>query len=237
MRDWAREWLDGFEGAQHEQSVFDRLSAVSRDLGFDYCAYGMRMSLPLSRPKTVMRNDYPVAWQARYAEADYLRQDPTVAHGLHRLSPVVWSDVLFAGAPALWDEARSFGLRVGWAQSSLDSRAMRGMLTLARSTGELTAAELDANEIKMRWLANIAHQAFSRVLTADLPEPPSQTLTEREIEILKWSADGKTSDEISTILIISVNTVNFHVKNALTKLSVPNKTAAVVRAAMLGLLS
>ncbi|MBF3912595.1 LuxR family transcriptional regulator, partial [Burkholderia pseudomallei] len=32
-------------------------------------------------------------------------------------------------------------------------------------------------------------------------------------------------------------TVNFHVKNAILKLRTANKTAAVVRAAMLGLLS
>jgi LuxR family transcriptional regulator len=36
--------------------------------------------------------------------------------------------------------------------------------------------------------------------------------------------------------VISVDTVNFHVKNAVMKLKTTNKTAAVVRAAMLGLL-
>ena len=61
-------------------------------------------------------------------------------------------------------------------------------------------------------------------------------LTAREIEVLKWTADGKTSADISSLLDVSENTVNFHVKNAVTKLQTTNKTAATVRAAMLGLL-
>jgi LuxR family transcriptional regulator, quorum-sensing system regulator SolR len=58
-------------------------------------------------------------------------------------------------------------------------------------------------------------------------------LTEREIQVLQWTADGKTTGQISDILAISENTVNFHVKNAVVKLQTKNKTAAV---AMLGLL-
>ena len=237
LRDWTHEWLDRFEGAENEQQVFSHLCGISRSLGFDYCAYGARMTLPLSRPKTVMRNDYPPTWQVRYSEAEYLQQDPTVKHGLCDLNPLLWSDALFAGSPKLWDEAKSCGLRVGWAQSSLDSRAMRGMLTLARSSETLTASELAANETKMRWLVIITHQAFSRVLKAHMPELPLDAVTKREVEILRWSADGKTSEEIATILNISVNTVNFHIKNALHKLRAPNKIAAVVRAAVLGLLT
>ena len=61
-------------------------------------------------------------------------------------------------------------------------------------------------------------------------------LTAREIEVLKWTADGKTYADISTLLDVSENTVNFHVKNAVIKLQTTNKTAATVRAAMLGLL-
>jgi len=60
-------------------------------------------------------------------------------------------------------------------------------------------------------------------------------LTLREIEILKWAAIGKTSKDMSSILQISINTVNFHIKNAVLKLETSNKTAAVARAITLGL--
>lgn len=37
-----------------------------------------------------------------------------------------------------WEEARSYGLNVGWAQSSRDFIGTRGMLTLARSNDQLS---------------------------------------------------------------------------------------------------
>ncbi|MDB5849541.1 MAG: transcriptional activator of quorum sensing autoinducer synthesis transcription regulator protein, partial [Rhodoferax sp.] len=51
------------------------------------------------------------------------------------------------------------------------------------------------------------------------------------------TADGKSSQDIADILILSKSTVDFHVKNAVVKLQVGNKTAAVVRAAVLGYLN
>ncbi|CAN7722648.1 LuxR C-terminal-related transcriptional regulator [Variovorax sp. LjRoot84] len=51
-----------------------------------------------------------------------------------------------------------------------------------------------------------------------------------------WTHDGKTSEEIASILSISANTVNFHIKNAIARLRVATKSAAVARAAKLGLL-
>lgn len=89
----------------------------------------------------------------------------------------------------------------------------------------------------MRWLVDIAHVAFTRLLTPILSMSPLSPLTPRETEVLKWSADGKTSGEISQILTISVDTVKFHTKNAVAKLGAANKTAAVARAAILGLLN
>ncbi|WP_321499636.1 helix-turn-helix transcriptional regulator [Breoghania sp.] len=59
-------------------------------------------------------------------------------------------------------------------------------------------------------------------------------LTEREAEVLTWAAHGKTSREISDILKISANTVNFHIKNVLFKLGAVNRSSAVVAAIMAG---
>ncbi|MGO3130286.1 MAG: response regulator transcription factor [Alcaligenes sp.] len=84
----------------------------------------------------------------------------------------------------------------------------------------------------MRWLAQTAHQGFRRILSASWNIP----LSSREKEVLRWAADGKTSDEISSILDISVATVKFHTRNAAEKLGTYNRTAAVARAVVMGLL-
>ena len=62
---------------------------------------------------------------------------------------LVWTDKVFAATPALWDEARDHGLRVGWAQSSLDGFGVGGMLTLSRPTEPLGATrKLDAVQLE-----------------------------------------------------------------------------------------
>jgi len=64
----------------------------------------------------------------------------------------------------------------------------------------------------------------------------SQSLTKRELECLRWISEGKTAEEVGSILSISHWTVTFHLKNIYKKLNVPNKTAAILKATKLGLL-
>jgi len=55
-------------------------------------------------------------------------------------------------------------------------------------------------------------------------------LNEREVDCLTWSARGKTSVEIATILGVGKRTVDFHIDNACRKLNVATRTEAVVKA-------
>lgn len=52
-----------------------------------------------------------------------------------------------------------------------------------------------------------------------------------------WTAQGKSSWDISRILSISENTVNFHIKNAMRKLGTTSRTAAVAKAIGHGLIA
>jgi DNA-binding CsgD family transcriptional regulator len=237
MTNWVEDLLAGLECARSERETYGLIETAARSLGFEFCEYGLRMPWPVSRPKIYMLNNHPEAWQKRYQEARYLDIDPTMKYVRRSQTPVVWSDAFFAETPELWREAQAHGLRHGWSQSTFDGCGVSGMLTLARSHQPVTQAELEQNEFKMRWLVSTAHLAMTRVLMPKLAPDTERGLTDREVEVLRWAADGKTSSEISTILLISVDTVNFHVKNAVMKLKTANKTSAVVRAAMLGLLS
>ena len=62
------------------------------------------------------------------------------------------------------------------------------------------------------------------------------TLTLRETECLTWTANGKTSWEISVILGVSESTATFHLRNAATKLGASNRAHAAVKALHLGLI-
>lgn len=218
--------------AETEEQLLGVVAGAARELGFDHCAYGMRQPLPVSNPRTLVFSNYPSAWQRRYAEQNYLAVDPTVAHAARSALPLVWSDALFSQSPAFWEEARGHGLRVGWAQSSYDAQGSIGMLTLARGGESLEQGELRAKTVHMSWLAHATHAAMSRIAAERQPA----ALTARETEVLRWTADGKTSGEIGQIMAISERTVNFHINNAVEKLGAVNKTAGVVKAAMLRLL-
>lgn len=56
-------------------------------------------------------------------------------------------------------------------------------------------------------------------------------LTNREIECLKWVADGKTSLEIAAITSLSVHTINHYLKIVCSKLNTVNRIQAAVVAA------
>jgi DNA-binding CsgD family transcriptional regulator len=54
-------------------------------------------------------------------------------------------------------------------------------------------------------------------------------LTDREVEVLTWVADGKTNAEIGLILGTSPRTVQKHLEHVFEKLGVDTRTAAAVR--------
>ncbi len=236
MQAFSENLLSSLASTQSEDEVFNMLLSAAKSLGFDYCAYGFKFQLPATNPKILIRSNYPDNWQARYREAGYLAIDPTVHHCLRTTSPIIWSDSVFSSAKRLWFEARECGLRVGWAQAVADA-AGRGMFSLSRSSEPLTVKELlDIGE-KMHWLVQASHVTLSLRMKSQTSHSAVDLLTLREIEVLKWSADGKTASEISEILSISLPTVKFHLKNSIVKLNTANKTAAVVKALFLGLLN
>ena len=226
MDAWMEQFCHGMDTAHTAQDIFDCVAQAARALGFEHCAYGSREPLPITPPRTLLLNSYEHGWQHRYVQAGYLHIDPVVAHGVTHATPVVWSDALFRRCPQMWEEARSFELAVGWSQSSFDSRGNAGLLSLSRSHEPLGPTELREKDPALRWLVNVAHLALSAALL-NSQEPTSAALTEREDEVLRWTADGKTSPEIAEILCVSVNTVNFHVKHALAKLGAATKASAV----------
>jgi LuxR family transcriptional regulator len=236
MNSWLSEQLHVLQQNPSDLALFETTAAAARELGFEYCAYGLCIPLPLSRPQLLMINNYPTEWQNRYRQQNYLAIDPTVGRCCRSSRPVVWSDRLFEPAREFWDEARSFGLRFGWAQSSREPNGTAGMLTFARSEEPLSESELREKEFRMTWLTQIVHSKWVHQLTLAQRLTEHPELSSREVEVLRWTGDGKTSGEISEILCISERTVNYHIGNAATKLNAANKTAAVVRATLLGLL-
>jgi len=205
-------------------------------MGFDYVSYGIKMPIPLTKFRAIMISNYPDAWQARYDQADYIQIDPVVLKGLKTIGEQInWTDSLFSNARQFWEEAQSYGIKYGLSRSSRLGSTI-GMLSASRHNTSISPEELAHIQDKFYWLAQVAHITLSHVLSENIPER-NVILTKREIEVLKWTADGKSAYDISMIFGVSKNTIDFHIKNCIAKLNTTNKVAATVKAVSLGLLS
>ena len=99
------------------------------------------------------------------------------------------------------------------------------------ATALLNEALATARELGMRAL-----EARLTVRDAQKPAPASPTpptlagLSQRELEVLRLLATGKSNQEIAGALFISLNTVATHVRNILTKTGCINRTEAAAYA-------
>jgi DNA-binding NarL/FixJ family response regulator len=75
-------------------------------------------------------------------------------------------------------------------------------------------------------------RAFTRLSTQE--QVP--LLSDRELEVLNCLASGQTTQQISSSLFISENTVKTHIRHILEKLEASNRTEAVSKAMQMGLI-
>jgi LuxR family maltose regulon positive regulatory protein len=71
---------------------------------------------------------------------------------------------------------------------------------------------------------------------ADAPPGLAEPLTDRELEVLRLLAAGKSNQRIAHDLVVALDTVKKHVTHVLGKLGAANRTEAVARARQLGLI-
>ena len=107
---------------------------------------------------------------------------------------------------------------------------LRGAVSFAGDREPFSPAE-------MRELCYIAIHVFDRLAEIrNLDTRITDTLTDREIDCLNWTAAGKTSAEIAEILTLSEHTVNHYLNRATKKLDTVNRTQAVAKALRIGLI-
>lgn len=232
-------WHDSYQqlrDAKDERQLFEKIAGVARQLGFEYCCYGIRVPLPVSNPAVAIFDTYPAGWMKHYQQNNYIEIDPTVREGMSSTGLIVWPEA-GASVPRLWADAHDFGMRVGVAHSSWAAHGVYGLLTMARPSDCLSSTEVDLLTLHTSWLANLSHALMSDFLVPKLAPEASIELTPRECEVLCWTGEGKTAHEIGQILNISERTVNFHVNNVLLKLNATNKVQAVVKAIAMGLIA
>ena len=108
-------------------------------------------------------------------------------------------------------------------QDALQAGA-NGYLQKNVTAAELASAIRGAHEGKMT-LSPEAVQALAN--SAAQPQIAGNTLTERELDVLRCMVEGMNNNEIAEKLVISLGTVKFHVSNIFQKLGVDSRVEAV----------
>jgi LuxR family transcriptional regulator, quorum-sensing system regulator CviR len=179
----------------------------------------------------VVNVDYPAEYLGVLGQRGLFARDPVVREHFLGFKLQHWADT-FAREPgrlngavgeilSLADDFGMVGTRegLGYASGVRDPREAAASffcfqgLARSRRTEEILALVVPHLHVALRGVARAS--------------PDSTPLTERETEILRWVAQGKTTWAISEILSISERTVKFHVGNAVRKLDATTRTHAV----------
>lgn len=105
-----------------------------------------------------------------------------------------------------------------------------GYLLKTAPVSELVKAIHEVNEGQSALDPAVARKVVQQVKSGGRPKQQEayESLTEREQEVLKLLAEGKTNKEIADALIISDRTVQTHLSNIFSKMDVSSRTEAVL---------
>ena len=157
------------------------------------------------------------------------------ARMLHAMAAHASGAVLFAEGEhrnALTTLRRAW---TGWRklEAPYEAARVRVLVGLAyRSLGDDDTAEmeLDAARWVFQQLGAAPDLARVEVLSRAVPARPAGGLTAREVQVLALVAKGETNKAIAAELVLSERTVERHVSNIFSKLSVSSRAAATAHA-------
>ncbi|MFK3819942.1 autoinducer binding domain-containing protein [Pseudomonas sp. NPDC089407] len=233
MQHWKPEHLQAFVSERSPRKLFDIAVHLAQDLGMDYLGLKIRIQIATQTPKLYLYSNYPNGWIERCQREDFYKQDAAANVSHSSTMPVLWTDDLYREVPQFREEACWYGLRHGWTQSVHDLQHNESQISVSRRVGDIDSGELYGNAGNVQWLCHTLHAVLGEHhLNALCPPPPK--MSERELEVLRWSAAGKTANDVACILSLSQSTVNFHIRSVITKTNAANKAGAIAIAALRG---
>lgn len=227
--------------SDQENGWSSALFSLAHDQGFDQVLYGAVGSKHVKLETAFLHSNYAAAWRSRY-DADKLHYvDPTVAHCMTSSLPIVWEPDTFhaPGQREMYEEACGYGIRSGITFPIHGPSGEFGVVSFASDAPPNGEFDSTISQL-MPSLSLIRDYAFESSLKFVAPKPgaePIPRLTKRELEVLNWVMVGKSSWEISKIVLCSEATVNFHIGNIRVKFNVNTRQQALVKAISLGIIS
>ena len=175
---------------------------------------------------------WPDEWSDRYKAKDYIHIDPVIRRVRQATMPFMWSEASYdpceAAVASMMGEAAELGLAEGFAIPIYTVQGFQAIVTFGARQWEMGVEERAALHLVGIYAHSAARACLPRIGTEFNTDRPR--LSDRETEVLKWSAAGKTAWEISMILRISQRTAEQYLESAGRKLHATNKVQAVAEA-------
>ncbi len=233
----AIDYIEQSNSCKSTEEAFDLFCQAVADHGYDRVAFAAlgehRRFRSQSKNKPIVKITYPTEWVDHYLKEDFQSIDPVFHYAPYAERPFQWGMLeqslnLTPRQRLIMDEGRSAGLNHGISVPLHGAWGDCALVSLASSQSPAEQPSARPSELQLL--------AAQFLITAQelQPEPVAVEgdvhLTARERECLYWSANGKSSWDISVILGISENTVNFHFKRIVHKLGTNSRIVAIIKA-------
>lgn len=235
MERWKESQIEQITRAKEIDNAFPILRNFANNIGFQYC--GIKVSRPGTTSfKPFFINNFTPAWNEEY-QTNFSANDPITEYCHKSMLPFLWSRKAFSKTPLMWSALQNHRMEHGWSQSFHDEKNdLCCTISLARPYCEVFALELYDQYGVLQYVLQHLCALFLIAFPPMLAKPPPVRLSIRELEIVKLCALGKTAWEIGQILNVAERTVNYHIKNLITKFNACNKMSAVIAASKAGYL-
>ncbi len=182
--------------------------------------------------ENLLVSNWPADLLVRYEATDMFRQSRIVAKLKESILPVCSDALLFARARDAGVKSRLAGVFYddGFANTiglSLHDAHRRQYLMLLSGPGLIVGEQA---------LPSLVFELMKALDGFASGMDNKHPLSARELDCLRWSAAGKSSEEIALILDLSSHTVNSYMRSAIEKLDVVNRVQAVATACRLRLI-
>jgi DNA-binding CsgD family transcriptional regulator len=232
------DYLSVLEARDHDQfrSVVIRFA---QQLGFDTVSASAIVDRPEIGPEFVAIHNTPSGFSQVFEDLSVGRRDPVMQHCKRQTVPIIWSQSTYldVGAIDLWEQQAQFGYRNGIAMALHLPEGRHFLLGVDRDQVlPSDRRELTRIVAELQLFAVHAQDTAMRVLISEAARPERPALTPRELDVLRWTMEGKTAWETAMLLSIAERTTVQHLQNAMKKLNCNSKHQAVLKALRLGLI-
>ena len=217
----------------------DAVQRIANFFRVEFVALHLFRSGEDAQNKPYVRTNYPDAWVSHYLLNDYVRIDPVLQIAERIAGPFCWSTIKPEGQQVqMMEQAVKHGLgQTGFSVRHIDALGRRSVLSFNAHDakgGPAWAPYLDEMREGLINLVHVVHHMALDEIYAD--REPLPQLSPREVECLKWTANGKAHTDIAIILDLSEHTIRGYLKDARMKLDCVTLAQAVSKAASLGLI-